>query len=206
MVKRSITILMTCLGLLPTLHAQDAAVQQGNVMLSGGPGFVSLEGVAQTFITNVISLKSTYTDLTTTASIPILVKGEYMISDYIGLGLNVNYSTFKASFKVDKIYNGSVEMTRSSIILRTNGHLGKLISDDNKSWDPFIGLGLGYQNILLNYTDNQTLTPDPSFTVPFPVTFEATAGIRYFMIPNVGAYLELGVSRAFVQVGITAKF
>jgi hypothetical protein len=197
---------MTCLCLLPTLQAQDAAVEKGNFMISGGIGFLSLEGIAQTFITSVLSFTSTYTDLTTNASTPILVKGEYMVSDYIGLGLNVNYSTFKANFKVDKVYDGSADMTRTSIIFRGNGHLGKLISENNKSWDPFIGLGLGYQNIQLNYADNQSLTPDPTFTVPVPVTFEATAGIRYFMIPNIGAYLELGISRAFMQVGITAKF
>jgi hypothetical protein len=197
---------MTCLCLLPTLHAQDAAVEQGNFMISGGVGFVSLEGVAQTFVTSVLSFTGGYTNLTTNPSIPILVKGEYMISDYVGLGVNVNYSTFKANFKVATIYDGSVGMTRTSIIFRGNGHLGKLLSDDNKYWDPFIGLGLGYQNIEVSYADNQSLTPDPTFTVPFPVTFEATAGIRYFVVPNFGAYLELGVSRAFIQVGVTAKF
>jgi hypothetical protein len=202
--KKSITILMICCGMLPLLRAQDDGVEKGNVMISAGVGFMSLEGVTRTFIQNFLDKKTSA--ITSTVSTPLFFKGEYMVSDYFGMGLNVNYSTFDAAFKVDTFYKGSLDMSRTSILLRGNAHFSKLIPNA-ESWDPYVGLSLGYQRMKVNYLDDSPYTPiDGGLTVPLPISFEATAGIRYFFFPNVGSYLEIGLTRAFIQMGVTAKF
>jgi Outer membrane protein beta-barrel domain len=201
---RKITFLLISFSFLPLLRAQDSGVQQGNVMISAGVGFLSLEGAARVFIQSFLDKKTSA--VTSTNSLPLFFKGEYMVSDYFGIGLNVNYSTFDANFKVDTFYKGSLNMTRTSILLRGNAHFAKLIPNAD-NWDPYIGLGLGYQRMKVNYLDDSPYTPiDGGLVVPLPVTFEATAGIRYFFIPNIGAYAEIGITRAFAQIGVTAKF
>jgi hypothetical protein len=201
---RKITILLISFSFLPFLRAQESGVQQGNVMVSAGAGFLSLEGVARTFIQSFLDKKTSA--VTSTNSLPLFFKGEYMVSDYFGVGLNVNYSTFDANFKVDTFYKGSLNMTRTSILLRGNAHFSKLIPNAD-NWDPYIGLGLGYQRMKVSYLDDSPYTPiDGGLVVPLPLTFEATAGIRYFFIPNIGAYMEIGITRAFAQIGVTAKF
>jgi hypothetical protein len=202
--KSNITILLLFFSTLPILRAQDEGVKQGTVMLSGGVGFLSLEGVARSFIQDFLNKKTN--TVTSNVSTPLFFKAEYMVSDYFGLGVNVNYSKFDAAFKVDTFYKGTMDMTRTSIILRGNAHFAKLIPNSD-SWDPYIGFGLGYQRMKVNYADDSPYTPiDGGLVVPLPVTFEATAGIRYFFMPNLGSYLEVGITRAFVQMGVTAKF
>jgi hypothetical protein len=202
--RKGITILLISISILPLLRAQDGGLERGNIMISGGVGFLSLEGVALSFVQNFLDKKTTA--VTTSVSRPLFFKGEYMVSDYLGVGLNVNYSTFGANFKIDTFYKGSVDMNRTSILLRGNAHFAKLIPN-GESWDPYIGASFGYQRMKLNYLDDSPYTPiDGGLVVPLPVSFELTAGVRYFFFPNIGSYLEVGITRAFVQIGVTAKF
>ncbi len=202
--RKGITILLIYISVLPLLRAQDGGLEQGNVMISGGVGFLSLEGVARSFVQNFLDKKTTA--VTTAVSRPLFFKGEYMMSDYFGIGLNVNYSTFDANFKIDTFYKGSLDMNRLSILFRGNAHFAKLIPN-GESWDPYIGASLGYQRMKVNYLDDSPYTPlDGGLVVPLPLSFEVTAGVRYFFFPNVGSYLEVGITRAFAQIGITAKF
>jgi hypothetical protein len=201
--RKSITILLICISILPLLRAQEG-LERGNIMFSGGVGFLSFEGIARSFIQDFLDKKTT--TVTTSVSTPLFFKGEYMVSDYFGLGLNVNYSTFDANFKIDTFYKGSLNANRTSILFRGNAHFAKLIPNA-ENWDPYIGASFGYHRMKLNYLDDSPYTPlDGGLVVPLPISFEATAGIRYFFFPNVGSYLEIGITRAFAQIGVTAKF
>jgi hypothetical protein len=43
-------------------------------------------------------------------------------------------------------------------------------------------------------------------TTGVPVGIEATFGTRFLFTDNVGAYVEIGLARAFFQFGVTGKF
>jgi hypothetical protein len=197
----SSTLCALAMFLLPctTLVAQSSAASRGRFSISAGAGALSYEGLiigfAKSFLTD--STKS-YTDARVS---PLFFKAEYAVTDHLGVGVNVNYSSYNANFKFDSLYSGSLALRMPSVLFRLNAHF---LEDEH--WDVYGGAGLGWRSFNVQYTDNRQDTPSPSFSIPIPFTFELTVGARYLITPNVGVYAELGVTRAFVQAGLTASF
>ena len=184
---------------------------QGKMVISAGYGFPWLAGT-------VLSTYNANTNFTSSSMGPIYIKGEYGVSDLIGIGLNVAYA--KASLSYDDIYTGfdgnfnqvtytdkwNLSYTTMSILMRMNFHF----IHDNEKLDWYAGFGLGYRTG--TWTESAT-SNNPSFTnssvsTPnlIPFGFEMTTGIRYFFTPNVGAYAEAGIAKSPLQLGLCLKF
>jgi hypothetical protein len=139
---------------------------------------------------------------------PLFIKGEYAVADNFTLGLNVNSSSVSSGFKLDSIqyvgnYKGDFSLRSTSIIARANYTIP--FAEDKAGF--MIGGGIGYRGARLSYTDDNPQTPvDGGFSLPLPVTFELTFGVRYYFTQNIGLYVESGITRAIVQGGITARF
>jgi hypothetical protein len=69
-------------------------------------------------------------------------------------------------------------------------------------WDPFIGLGLGYENVSTSYEG-----PDGSQSLNDAgwgsgMYFSGTAGVRYFFSPTMAARAQLGFGITYLVLGL----
>ena len=138
---------------------------------------------------------------------PLFLKYEYAISDKFGLGLNVSYLTSTAEFTStdfkNEVFNNSINRTGYNIMMRFNWHFG-----DHDMIDPYFGLAGGYKNNIWSsdFEDQGLWQHEVNMSSLYPVGIEATFGTRFLFTDNVGAYVEIGLARAFFQFGVTGKF
>jgi hypothetical protein len=71
---------------------------------------------------------------------------------------------------------------------------------DDPKWDPFIGLGLGYQVITCDFSG---LTGN--LCSSSAIYFIGRAGARYFFTGNTAAYVDAGAGSGAFHVGVTFK-
>ena len=71
---------------------------------------------------------------------------------------------------------------------------------ENTQFDPFVGLGLGYQIITCSYTGSGVNVCSNS-----DLYFIGRAGMRYFFQPNVSLYADVGAGAATLNIGVMFK-
>ena len=187
----------------------DNSFQQGNIVVSAGYGVgtVNLAKVVFDFITNVAEVKVQNFNFKTSG--PFFIKGEYAITDNIGIGLNIatisnNTSDFIVTrYKPDTVtFKARAKQSNTSILLRGNFYF-----INQEQFQMYGGLGIGVR--VGKYTISGSVDEfNKTFSFPFvfPVGFDATLGARYFFIPNLGVYAEMGASKGFLQFGLSGKF
>jgi hypothetical protein len=194
--KISWVIVIFCI--LSTGESIAQSFKQGNVVLSGGYGLGNLSR----------AILNTYNDETNYSSKgrgPFFAKFEYAISDHVGLGLNYAHVGVDAKWDINygsnENYKANLKWRNSSVLARVNVHFM-----EHEQLDLYWGTGLGYRFGQFTYKDNDPSRDDISFPSVIPVGFETTFGIRYFFIPNLGAYAEVGIAKAPIQFGLAGKF
>lgn len=177
---------------------------KGSVNFSAGYGAVTYGNIFFKLVTEGLDLKNVSSNLTG----PIYLKGEYAVADNFTIGLNVNYSKTSATFTLDSMnvigkYSGTLGLGSTSAILRANYTFP--FAEDRAGF--MIGGGIGYRGFRASYTDSDPRTPvDGGISIPVPLTGELTIGLRYHLTENIGLYVESGITRSFLQGGITARF
>ncbi len=176
--------------------ASAQAFQQGKTIISVGYGFGNLNRAL--FKTYESQGGYNYKGFG-----PIAGKFEYAVSDKIGIGLSVNH------INADVKYNSSSNTETDQIAWNNTSVLGRLNIHFSKSekFDIFWGAGLGYRfgKWKFTYADNSN-NIDESIPNVLPFGFETTFGVRYFFIENLGVYSEIGIAKAPLQFGLSAKF
>ena len=175
--------------------SSDMAFSEGKVIVGVGYGIVSFGNVFK-------SLLSDYVDVSAKNFGPLFVKLEYGISDKVSMGLNINYTKYSASFKTTDPYTGTASYSSPSVIFRSNFHFST-----SEKLDPYWGIGVGYRRYNIKYADNDPNTDDSDVVkIPFGFTFDAGIGLRYFFTPNLGAFIEAGISRSPIHFGLVGSF
>ncbi len=184
-----------------TLHAQ--ALKEGTHTISAGYGGVTLmSAINRSF--------ESYTDVNYSSLGPVYFKYEYGISDNIGLGLSFAYADNEWAYIYQSTdmngnpatYTETTTRNTYSVLARFNFHMG-----DSEKFDPYIGFGVGYRDANWDISSNSPSgNSGVSFKSFMPFGFELTAGARYFFIPNLGVYAEVGAAKSIFQGGITARF
>jgi hypothetical protein len=175
---------------------------KGSVNFSAGYGAITFDGILLRIFSDDLE------NIQTQKTGPLFFKGEYAIVDNLTLGVNVNFSNLTGSFTMDSIqyvgnYSGTLGIRSTSILGRVNYTFP--FADDRGGF--MIGGGLGYRGFRVSYEDNNPQTPlDRGFSIPAPFTFEGTLGVKYYFTPNIGAYVEAGVTRSILQGGLTVRF
>lgn len=137
---------------------------------------------------------------------PIHFRGEYGLSDNLGLVLSINHNSWKASWTHTDTSNAAIlhhdQFKRSvtSILARINIHFG-----NTDRLDPYWGVGAGYRMVDYSFTSTDT-GYDTSFKSPFNVGFETTLGFRYYIVEGFGLYAELGLAQSIIQGGLAVAF
>jgi hypothetical protein len=200
--KKPIALIAAALFLAAGFHKAEAqSFEQGNVLVSAGYGFGN-------FSNTLFKAYKTYGGFESSSFGPAYLKGEYAVSDGVGLGLNIAYITNKASYSFNDPttgdpYTASIGRTAYSVLGRVNFHFA-----NGDQIDPYFGLGAGYHSAQWKFEDN-----DPNYDNDFsqvktsliPIGFETTFGIRYYPMPMLGIYSEIGMAKSFLQLGVTYR-
>lgn len=144
---------------------------------------------------------------------------EYMVSDNVGVGADINYEMSGFSFTFDdQVYapDGTpmggltayqVQYTAKKIraMFRLNYHFVQ-----SEKVDMYTAFGCGYKHV------NRVLDTNPrhpdfldanSIGAFVPVSFRIAIGTKLFFTQNVGAHVELGAfGGGLLQAGLTVKF
>lgn len=147
---------------------------------------------------------------------PLGGKFEYLISERIGIGLNVNYANTSVKAKIvrselnsgtgtyeDVQYNYKASLPRLRIMPMINIHIG---SSDKV--DPYVAFGGGYSSFNIKETTNDPNYKNGSVNLKVtPVALRAEFGVRYFFTDHFGISGQFGLGGGpLLAAGLAAKF
>lgn len=193
--KQKLLSIVVILALSNTALAQEKAFDKGNFIVSLG------YGAPNTTKSLYSSYKTTYDNFKSSGIGPLHAKVEYGIGTNFGIGLSVNYVNSGATFE-DLTFGETYDISRSSLKVnfRGNYHFGK-----SEKVDPYLGVGIGWGSTTTNVVTNDQFF-DFNRKNPFPLGFEGTFGLRYYVIPSVAVYSEIGLAKSIVQLGGCFRF
>jgi len=179
----------------------NAQVEQGNIIIEPYYGFSLSNAYLKSLETN-----SVYDVSSKTTNIgPFGFRGEFLVSDLIGVGVDINYrkSTFTGEYTSNSnVYSDTYTVTQTRLMARMNFHF---IHDG--SIDFYSGLGIGYKMSPREFSSTDPYATPESYDAILPIAFRMSAGFRYFFIDNLGVGAEVGIGGgSFANIGITAKF
>ena len=138
---------------------------------------------------------------------PIGGKFEYLLSDKIGLALNINYanSSVKGSGVGSDnvtVYNYKVTIPRFRVFPIINVHYAT-----SEQLDPYFLVGAGYGNFTTKLESNDPNFTEESVSGLGHFSMRVGTGLRYFFTDNIGAHLEFGIGGGgLFQIGVSGKF
>jgi len=180
----------------------STAYNAGKIILSVGYGFPSIEK----------SLYGQHVDLGIDMSFsksgygPFHFRGEYGLTNKIGIGISINYDTYSGMLKESGFNTNTI--TSLTGLMRFNYHFAT-----TKKLDPYFAVGAGFRSTTNTFTSTN---PQNSFAddynnwvgdyTPYPFAFEAVAGMRYYFTPHIGIYSEIGIAKSIIQFGVSVGF
>lgn len=186
-----------------TVNAQ--AVEEGNILFDVYYGFPNLYKAAY---------KSAYanSDIQTNVKItgmgPVGLRGEYMLADKIGLGLDIGFNNLKLTFTEhddfdNKDYDYEYSTQKIGAMVTFNYHF----IESNDNLDAYVQVGAGYGNRTFKFSST-----DPNYTELeaeslIPVASRVGVGMRYFFTDNIGLNVNIGFGQGgLVNGGLSVKF
>lgn len=207
--KAFIALAMIATGFNQTTFAQ--AVEEENIVIEGYYGFPNL--YTATF---KAAYASTVTDpnLTVGGAGPLGLRVEYMVTDKIGLGLDLGFSSSSINYNEATTVLNPTTGNLDNVIYAydfTTKKIGALFCFnyhflDNDEFDLFSTVGIGYSNRSFDFTSTDPDYVPVSVSRLVPVGFKAGLGMRYFFTDNIGANLQLGLGHGgLVNAGLSIK-
>ena len=135
-----------------------------------------------------------------------VLKYEYGLHKYFGLGLNLEYSasfeSYKKTDETSSIPDKESKNKEMAAYFRLNGHLPLI-----QKLDIYGGVGLGYSYQLYKYTEtlNETILQNKKET-ELSFDYQFTIGARFMVKDKIGLFVEFGWASTPLQVGIAFKF
>lgn len=109
----------------------------------------------------------------------------------LGIGLDANYYSYSRQYAG---FGGDVSWSYMPIGASANYHF-KL---DDRAWDPFLGLGLGYDIASVS-------GGGATYTASSALYFIGRAGVRYFFADRAAFQLDAGAGAATLSFGVIFK-
>lgn len=199
---------------LSTSNASAQALEEGNVSIDLYYGFPNLyNAVFEALVTGTNS-----TNVDAGGIGPVGIRGEYMLADKVGLGIDVAYSNAHVSTDYtttvyntttqtydDVIYEEKFATTKIGAMITFNYHF-----IDHDALDFYGIVGAGYKNRSFKYTSTDPLSVEDSWdfgTTLIPVAFRMGVGLRYFFTDNIGINLGVGFGQgSIINGGLSFKF
>ena len=178
------------------LHKGDFVVD----VFYGGPNLWS--GILTSFYTNFNTI-----DIGLHVIGPIGARGEYMLTDQIGLGLDLIYASNSIAWSEEDFFtpggylNYKLSVTRMRITPRLNYHFSTY--DD---FDFYAVAGAGYKHTQYVFDIDDPYYNGQNATAILPVSIRLAIGARYFITEKAGIAAEIGIGSALATFGATFKF
>lgn len=116
----------------------------------------------------------------------------------LGIQVAAEYYSWSSSFRSGtSVFESSIKYI--PIGVTANYHF-KL---DEPKFDPFVGLGLGYNIVSCSYSGTFTGSGDCGYNSA--IYFIGRAGARYFFKPSMAAYGDVGAGGATLNLGLMFK-
>lgn len=185
--------------------ASAQAVEEGNILIDVYYGFPNLYGA---------TFKRAYANSGTEENVkisslgPIGLRGEYMVSDKIGLGLDIGFNNTKLTYTEfdafdNKDYDYDFKTQKIGAMVTFNYHF--LESNDNL--DAYFMVGAGYGNRSFTFESTDPNYTDETIDGLIPVASRIGVGMRYFFTDNIGVNLAIGFGQGgLVNGGLSLKF
>ena len=184
-----------------TPNAKIGALTTGNLVIEsffGAPNFYRLileTAVANNAGPNVVSEVKGIG--------PLGIRGEYMINDKFGFGLDVAYLSGQLDQKLIDLASNAVLETYSGRITKIgfvpcfNRHFSK-----NDLFDAYFGGGIGFK-----YSYFKSTKPgEQAFLLSIPVAWRFGIGVRFFPIQKLAIGLNVGIGQGgIINFGIAYK-
>jgi hypothetical protein len=165
--------------------------------------------------------EGTDSDSKLTALDAIGVRGEYLVSDKFGVGIDATYSSIKIvdpytslSYTYDQ--NGMITSTTETKYEQTfsSKKIGVMVSMnyhflENDKIDAYTNLGVGFKNRSYSYesTDPNGVNDDLGVGTVLPLALRAGVGMRYFFTDNIGINMNIGLGQGgWINGGLALKF
>jgi opacity protein-like surface antigen len=216
MKKVKITLVSLATLFVGVSNVQAQVVEEGNILVDVYAGY----GTAFNALFRT-AYQGANSDSKLSAIDAIGVRGEYLLSDKFGIGLDLTFSSIKLvdpytttvnTYDQNGLVNGSTvqsfEQTYSS------KKIGGMISMnyhflDNDKFDAYTNFGVGYKNRSYKYesTDPTATTQELGVGTLIPIALRAGVGVRYFFTDNIGLNMNIGLGQGgWLNGGVSAKF
>ena len=158
---------------------------------------------APSIVRAFLKYKTTRDEVGVAGSGPYIFKSEFMVHKRIGVGVNLSYSQSRIYWydvgydTISQSYRDfefGIRANEFSGTVRANYHYIK-----HPKLDAYAGLGFGYGRFNMeSYTLAHTTQFSIKYDVPKPLSLEATTGLRYFPLKNLGVYTEVGIGKSWI--------
>lgn len=201
-------LVLPLLVVIATMISGKSQAQEGRIIVDGYYGYGSLYNAIFKAIVSTDE-SSTFKGLG-----PFGVRGEYMISDKVGFGLDLAYSSAKIEYSetttewdenfntVSTTYDASLKTAKVGAMVTFNYHF---VNSDK--FDSYFIFGLGYGNRSFTAESDYAGYVSPTYNSTFPVASRLGVGMRYFFTENIGLNLGLGLGQGgLLNAGVSARF
>lgn len=134
---------------------------------------------------------------------PITLKGEYAVTNHIGIGFSTVYSNSRINWLENpgtEIHYYQVSDRKFTFTPRLNLHFSK-----SNVFDFYMGGGFGFRNRKREKTTNDIMYQFDSSPISIPISMELSMGCRFNFADNVGSFLEFGVGHGYLQGGVFVR-
>lgn len=175
---------------------------EGSIIVDGYYGYGSFYNAVFKALVSSDALESNFKGVG-----PLGVRGEYMISDKIGFGLDIAYNSSmieytETDFITDVTYDASLKTAKFGIMPTFNYHFV-----NNDSFDAYFMVGIGYGNRTFTAKSDYAGYVSPTYSSTFPVASRVGVGMRYFFTENIGLNLGMGLGQGgLLNAGVSARF
>ncbi|MEX0968057.1 MAG: outer membrane beta-barrel protein [Bacteroidia bacterium] len=201
--KKTRLLIMALLAVMTFPGKGNAqALEEGNIAVDVYYGFPNLfKSVVETTYANSGSEENVEIG----GIGPMGMRGEYMVSDDVGIGLEVNYTNTVVSYEESSInsfgefetYTYEVSVPRLRIMPRFSIHFG---NSDN--FDFYGAVAAGYNSTKFKFKTNDPNEEfDEEVKSPLPVAFRIAIGGRYYFADLVGINMEIGLGGGALVCG-----
>lgn len=136
---------------------------------------------------------------------PVGGKLEFLLSQRIGLGVNVNYANTSVSGSYvsnGTTYDYKASIPRLRIMPTLSIHMGK-----SDKLDPYFAFGVGYGSFAFKEKNSDPNYTGVSFSSPSNFAARAEFGLRYFITDHIGINGQFGIGGGpLVAGGLSFKF
>lgn len=219
-----IAIASLCVGQLSGQEFARAEVDysaftKGKTFVSGGYGLINANFIMAKTLEK--SLLNGWDEVNFSKVPNVYVKGEYALSNHVGVGLNIATGGLIANVFLDSINNQNVRIAGDltykswSALARINYH-----ALNHNQWDLYIGLGVGVRMNTVKVNSNDPLSDRWNFPVnlgfvekriPNSLSLpslgaDMTMGLAYSINPAISVYTEMGMAKSALQAGLRVGF